>query len=208
MFDSENIAQLAWREAAFEAGYDLPLDVFQSVLGRNLPSYRDELVEALGEEFPLEAVYQRKQVMMDKYISERRLPVKDGLIDLLEVLERYDLLIAIASSSPGGIIERNVSSAGLSINGFDAYVGGDEVQNSKPAPDIFLLAAQKLGIRSESCLVIEDSNPGVQAAHSAGMPVIMVPDLMPPTILSQDIAFRILPSLHSVLDLIEDSAIN
>ena len=64
---------------------------------------------------------------------------------------------------------------------FVALIGGDEVANGKPAPDIFLAAAERLGEDAAGCLVLEDSEPGVRAALAAGMTPIMVPDMHPPS---------------------------
>ena len=87
---------------------------------------------------------------------------------------------------------------GIPEERFDARVGGDEVQKGKPAPDIFLRAADAAGAAPENCLVLEDSNAGVQAAHAADMLPIMIPDMVPPDERSQAIAFWVLPSLHTV----------
>ena len=64
---------------------------------------------------------------------------------------------------------------------FNVIATGDEVRNGKPAPDLFLLAAHRLGMKPSQCLVLEDSEAGVVAAHRAGMQVYVVPDLKPPS---------------------------
>ncbi|MEM9987256.1 MAG: HAD family hydrolase, partial [Bacteroidota bacterium] len=81
---------------------------------------------------------------------------------------------------------------------FATIVTVDQVTVGKPAPDIFLEAARRLGIQPADCLVLEDSNAGVQAAQSAGIPVVMVPDLQSPTEASRAIALEIFSSLHEV----------
>ena len=80
---------------------------------------------------------------------------------------------------------------------------GDEVTHGKPAPDIFLLAAHRLGVPAAGCLVLEDSEPGAQAARTAGMTPILVPDLKPPSPEGAALAYRVLPSLHDVKELLE-----
>jgi beta-phosphoglucomutase-like phosphatase (HAD superfamily) len=86
----------------------------------------------------------------------------------------------------------------------DAIVGGDEVPRGKPAPDIFLVAASHLGVPAAHCLVLEDSEAGVQAARTAGMTPILVPDLKPPTPAAQKLAHRVVPSLHEVRDYVRE----
>ena len=88
--------------------------------------------------------------------------------------------MAIGSSSPLPLIRQNLEVTGLGSY-FRALASGDEVEKGKPSPDIFLLAAQKLGIPPSECLVFEDSPNGIRAASAAGMIPILVPDIMPVT---------------------------
>ncbi|MBQ1515821.1 MAG: HAD-IA family hydrolase, partial [Lachnospiraceae bacterium] len=81
---------------------------------------------------------------------------------------------------------------------FRTVVGGDQVSRSKPAPDIFLRAAELLGVAPERALVLEDSYNGVRAAHAGGIPVIMVPDLLPATDEMYGKAAAVLGSLDDV----------
>ncbi len=202
MFDSECIAQAAWQAATLEAGYDLSDQVFRVLVGRNLAGVAHELRVAFGEDFPFEAVYRRKQALVEEYMVSDGLAFKPGLLELLDELDRLGVRKAIASSSSCEIIERNLRIAGLSPERFEALVGGDEVRAGKPAPDIFLLAAEALGVPPEACLALEDSNAGVQAAHAAGMLAVMVPDLVPPDEYSRALAYRVLPSLHTLRELL------
>ena len=78
---------------------------------------------------------------------------------------------------------------------FDIIVCGDEIKNGKPAPDIFLEVSRGLNIQPERCVVLEDSDPGIRAAHAAGMIPIMVPDLRPPSPDTALLAHKIFPSL-------------
>jgi HAD superfamily hydrolase (TIGR01509 family) len=202
MFDSERMAQHAWQQAARESGYDMSDDIFRVVVGRSLPAVEEELIKALGVDFPLKTVYQRKRVLLEEEIMGKGLPLKRGLLELLELIEQLGLQAAIASSSPCDVIIRNLEAAGLPLECFGAIVGGNEVQHGKPAPDIFLAAARALGALPERCLVLEDSNPGVQAAYAAGMLPVMVPDVVPPTKRSRSLAYRVVPSLERVVELL------
>lgn len=107
-----------------------------------------------------------------RYFSELSgIPVMPGLIDLLEELTQKNFPMAVASSSFPEIIDLILEKTGLKKY-FSVIVSSQEAGKSKPEPDVFLLAAQKLGISPEDCLVIEDSANGIKAAHSAGMTCI------------------------------------
>ena len=88
--------------------------------------------------------------------------------------------MAVASSSLPGQIEANLRGAGIR-DYFDAVVSGTEVERGKPAPDIFLRAAERIGCRAEDCFVFEDSENGVRAGHAAGCITVMVPDMIDPS---------------------------
>jgi beta-phosphoglucomutase-like phosphatase (HAD superfamily) len=81
---------------------------------------------------------------------------------------------------------------------FTVVVGGDEVSRSKPAPDLFLEACQRLALPPAGCVVLEDSEPGIRAAHAAGAIPLMVPDMVLPSDAVKALAHRIFPSLREV----------
>lgn len=203
MFDTERIAQRAWVQAAGDFGYTYPDHVYQGVIGRARPDVERYSMEAFGAEFPFEAVYRAKGRYMHEALELHGMPLKPGLLDLLAWLEAHSILKGVASSSPRAAILRNLKLAGLARERFDALVGGDEVPRGKPAPDIFLEVARRLEISAEDCLVLEDSNAGIKAAHTAGMHPVMVPDLKPPTDEARLLAYRILDSLASVPAILE-----
>jgi HAD superfamily hydrolase (TIGR01509 family) len=105
----------------------------------------------------------------------------------------------LATSSPRVLALRCL---GDLVSRFNALAFGDEVSHAKPAPDLFLLAAQRLGIEPTDCLVLEDSEAGVRAARAAGMDVIMVPDLVPPSDEIASMATHVCATLHNVRSLI------
>jgi beta-phosphoglucomutase-like phosphatase (HAD superfamily) len=104
---------------------------------------------------------------------------------------------AVATSSQRGIAVPYLAATDL-LDRFDVVATGDEVANGKPAPDLFLLAAQRLGIDPGTCLVLEDAEPGVIAAHRARMQVYMVPDPQPSSPTTERLANGIFDSLAVV----------
>jgi len=111
------------------------------------------------------------------------------------------VLAAVASSTARTEVERRLSVAGLRHR-FLVTVGGDEVARGKSAPDLFLLAAERLGVTPADCLVLEDSELGIRAAAAAGMTAVMIPDLIQPSAAVRELAGAVLPSLSQVLGLL------
>jgi len=110
---------------------------------------------------------------------------------------------AVASSTALDRVGQRLRQSGL-LDRFEALAGGNEVQRGKPEPDIFLLAAARLGVAPETCLVFEDSSYGAQGALAAGMGVVLVPDLKPPTEDIERRAVRILGSLEEALGFVDE----
>jgi HAD superfamily hydrolase (TIGR01509 family) len=203
MFATERISQRAWVRAAADYGYTYPEYVYQSVIGRARPDVERITMQAFGEDFPFEAVYTTKQRYMQETLERDGIPLKPGLISLLNWLSDHSIAVAVASSSPRAVVLRNLRIAVLELERFVTIVGGDEVLHGKPAPDIFLEAARRMGVIPQGCLVLEDSNAGIQAAHAAGMQAVMIPDMKLATIETRNLAFRVVDSLTRVQDLLD-----
>ena len=108
-----------------------------------------------------------------------RLEAFSGVHALLTSCRAAGLLIAVASSADKIKVNANLQKIGLPIKFWDAVVWGEDVKNKKPAPDIFLLAANKFGVNPNECAVVEDAVNGVQAAQAAGMRCIAVAHTFP-----------------------------
>lgn len=197
MFDTERLMLRSWQRAMADFGYDGTEEVFLRSVGRTVGATDQILRAAYGPDFPLQAANQRTGEYARQEMHLRGVPIKQGLPELLNYLEAQGLAKAVASSSQRAVVDRLVSAAGLAER-FGATAAGDEVPHGKPAPDIFLLAAQRLGVEPARCLVLEDSEPGARAAHAAGMAVIIVPDLKPPCDEVAQLAAAVLPDLHAV----------
>lgn len=117
-----------------------------------------------------EIINYRTEIVKRKVIESDLAPI-EGIVDLLKDLKDKNILAAIASSSPRDFIEVVVSKFGIK-DYFSCILSGEEVENGKPAPDIYLETAKKLGIAPEEGVVIEDSKNGVIAAKEAGMKCI------------------------------------
>ncbi|MDF1737866.1 MAG: HAD family hydrolase, partial [Verrucomicrobiales bacterium] len=134
----------------------------------------------------------------DIYLSNfmrNGIDVKRGVIPILNSLAEKKVPRAVATSSEKHLAPRKLRLAGLE-HYFDLIVTGCEVAKSKPEPDIYLLAAEKLGVAPAECLVFEDSHNGIRAAHRAGMNPVMIPDLLKPTAEVEELTTGIFSSLE------------
>lgn len=132
----------------------------------------------LEDNFPTLDVPAFWAVVHDYVTQNRVLRWKAGAAELLAFLKARGVKVAFATGTNIASVRRYFEKLDA-LHLFDAAVGGDEVENGKPAPDIFLLAAERLGVAPSDCIVFEDSKGGVTAAHSAGMQVFGVPDIAP-----------------------------
>jgi HAD superfamily hydrolase (TIGR01509 family) len=197
MLDTERLATPAWQDARNAIGVDFDMSLLGAMIGRNYQDCRAMIVERHGEDFPTDRLMDAWHVAYDAIVERDGVAIKHGLFDLLDWLEQEGIPKAVATSTRRERAMIKLANAALATR-FSAIVGGDEIARGKPAPDIFLLAAERLGAQPGSCLVLEDSEPGVRAALAAGMTPIMVPDQLAP---SQDLlatATLVLPSLAHV----------
>jgi HAD superfamily hydrolase (TIGR01509 family) len=158
------------------------------------------LRDRYGEDFPLPQLRQAFNERRDEILSSG-LPLKSGAIDLLDALRDTALPLAIVTSSSRRTADEHLTLAGIRTR-FETIVTRDDVMRGKPSPDLYLLAASRFGVRPEFCLAIEDSNPGVAAAHAAGAITLMVPDIVPATEESRAKCAAVLPDLGAVLTML------
>ncbi len=197
IFDSERLYLECCMEAAAIFGIDDMENTCMSCIGLNTERTLARFSEVYGEDFPVNDFWKEATSRFAQKVQNNLLPVKKGARELLEYLKNNNVPVALASSTITGRVRSELAAAGL-INYFDVIVGGDMVDKSKPEPDIFLYAADKLKIPAKNCCIIEDSFNGVRAAHASGAFVIMVPDLIQPTEEIALLADMILPSLADV----------
>ncbi len=125
---------------------------------------------------------------------EQGIPVKPGAIELLQRLEAKEIPCAVATSTATETAEKHLEMAGLR-HYFRSVTGGDMVRHAKPSPEIYLLAAETIGVSANESAAFEDSEPGVRAAHAAGACVVQIPDLVPPSENLRALGHTIAPSL-------------
>ncbi len=197
LLDTESIAYKAWMQAAQEWGIELPDTFYYQVIGRNLRDTERIFKARFGDSFPFHEVRQLRLNFGEELIAQHGLATRPGAVELLVMLNAYNVPKAVATSTAKDEAWRRLHLAELSQH-FEILCGGDEVERGKPAPDLFLLAAQRMNIQPSDCLVLEDSEYGVQAARNAGMTPLLIPDIKPPSDHGKSIAHDIFTSLHEV----------
>jgi beta-phosphoglucomutase-like phosphatase (HAD superfamily) len=202
MLDTERIARQAFHDAVQELGLSIPEEIYLQLIGRTAKSSKEFLTGIYGQDFPYSQLTQRIGRNGKAHVQSHGVPIKPGLEELLDLLDHYTIPRVVGTSTGKQAALERLRETKL-IERFDDIVGGDEVEAGKPAPDIFLAAADRLNQKPEHCLVLEDSEPGIQAAHSAGMIPIMIPDLVQPSEKTKDLAFRIVPSLQTIVEMLE-----
>jgi HAD superfamily hydrolase (TIGR01509 family) len=198
MLDTEPLAARAWGEAAAALGVDFDKALARAMIGRNFADCATMLRERYAAPYPFEALLGSWHEAYDTIVAREGLVLKPGLYELLEWLEAHSIPRAVATSTRRERARVKLEHTGL-LPRFHDLVGGDEVARGKPAPDIYVEAARRVGVDVATCVALEDSEPGVRAALAAGMTAIMVPDLHPPSPELEALDVEVLPSLREVL---------
>ncbi len=179
MFDTERIAIEAWRIAGGQLGYEIPPSMSGETIGLDRHGTEKLFMERLGPSFPYREARRLRIEHANRTIEAEGVPVKSGLYALLDFLDDAGLKKAVATSTERTRAQRLLTLAKIDAR-FDAILCGDDVSNGKPCPDIFLAAARRLDCDPAACMVLEDSQSGLVAAHRAGMLPVLIPDLKRP----------------------------
>ena len=173
MVDSEPLWFEVEREFARARGGDFTPELARTCIGRGMA----HTLEIMHERFGFEVDVERDAAaIIDMFVGRvGDLALKPGFLELFDEARALGVPRALGSSSARRLVEATLGRFGLGES-FEAVVTGDCVARPKPAPDIFLEAARRLGVAPAACVVLEDSLSGVEAARAAGMRVIAVPE--------------------------------
>lgn len=176
MVDSEPLWFEVERDFARARGGDFTPELAGECVGRGLANTLAVMHRTCG--FPVDPARDAADIVERFIVRVGDLALKPGFLELFDEARACCVPRALASSSARRLVEATLDRFGLRER-FDAVVSGDDVVHHKPAPDIFLEAARRLGVAPPGCVVLEDSASGVRAARAAGMPVIAVPESHP-----------------------------
>lgn len=207
MFDTEHLTSTAWIQIGARHGLPITESMLNRMRGLPLDGCIRIFKEELGEDFDYWAFRQERVDYVEQYLQKNGMPIKPGLIELLDWLQRHEYRIALATSTYRALADHFLDIAGVSSY-FSYRIYGDMIEHGKPEPDIFLCAAQRADTPPEQCLVLEDSYAGVEAGWRAGMSVIMVPDMLPATEREYPRIVLCADTLHDVIPYLEKTQEN
>lgn len=196
LFDTEKVYQEIWHTIAHERGIVLADTFIKDITGTNGNRMCRLIEKYYGVADGNEIINECMQRVFDALAVY--VPKKPGVDEFLKYLKEKNIKIAVASSSSKEQIIRNLKNT-ETYSYFDAIVSGAEVLNGKPAPDIFILAAKRIGCTPENCYVFEDSENGIRAGKAAGCKAIMIPDMLEPSEEMKEISSGIYTDFFEVM---------
>ena len=203
MIDTESLSTEAFIKSAKAQGYNMTKEETLKVLG-----YTKASIYQFWIDYFQGTKVDGKKLVDDHYeyiekvlytVGPEKMPYVE---ELLKYLRENNYKIAVASSSDTADIKNNLEKTKLEKY-IDEIASGAEVKNGKPAPDVFLLAAERLGVDAKDCLILEDSKAGIKAGKASGAMVFMVPDMFTVDKECEDTADRILNNLGEVIEILE-----
>lgn len=197
LIDTERVSFESYRKVLKEYNYDISHEFYLTLLGRNVPSIKSIFAEAYGSDFPFDEIYPKKSKLATEIVDKNGVIIKKGVHELIDYLKDNNYKIAVATSTRKERAHKLLSDIDV-IDKVDFIICGDQVENSKPDPEIFLKAAKGLRVEPEACAVIEDSEAGILAANAANMKGFNVPDMKMPDDNMKRLAFKICDNLIEV----------
>lgn len=182
LLDSERLYRKYWLQTAKE--YGIPEEkmnhICNRIAGGSASHTKEVFAEELGIQFPYAEMRERVLEVMTADIQTHGIEKKEGISELLEFLKQRNIRIGLATSTEEVRAVENLKRAGI-YQYFDGCMFGDKVKNSKPAPDIYIAACERIGLEPQQAMGVEDSINGIYACINAGMTAVMVIDLIQPT---------------------------
>ena len=200
LLDTEKVAQRAFFSSCERVDFSCHIDDYAQLTGHGSVLRDKLLANILPKDIDIKAFNQHWWESFHHILSEE-VPVKKGAMEFLEYVYSQDIKIVVATSSFTESAEMLLSRAKLRPF-IGLIVGGDQVKNAKPAPDIYLKAASSVNVPVQNCMAFEDSDVGTMAAHAAGIPVVQIPDINEPTQECIALGHLIFDSLDSARDML------
>lgn len=184
-------------------GYKVKREDVLNSLGMSKESSREHFKSIYGEDFPVEELANQRFIYIVNYMKEHGIKLKPYVKKIIHFCKKNDIKIGICTSTTREKVVE-YSKYGDLFTYFDFIVTGDEIKNGKPSPDIFLKGLELAQVNKDECLVIEDSNIGVEASLNAGIEVIMIPDLVKPRGKTLINRVKVYKNLNEVIELLKE----
>lgn len=202
LLDTEKLLVKFWVQAANEAGYPMKREHALNIRSLHRKFAIPYLKGLFGENFDYSAVRSRRMELMREHLAKNPLELKAGARELLDFLNERKIPAAVCTATDFERTKDYLTQVGI-FGRFDKIICATMVEYGKPRPDIYLYAAEKLGLPPEECMALEDSPNGVKSAAGAGCVTVMVPDLTEPDAELEKLIFARAESLFGVMGIIE-----
>ncbi|MEY8371251.1 HAD family phosphatase [Aerococcaceae bacterium 50-4] len=179
MLDTEKVYAQVNKEGFESLGIEFTMDDYLKYVGVGEKETLEMYEEAIGDKEEAKALLAREDKRYLEIIKDEAPELKDDLIKVLDTLEAKNVDCYVASSTNIETVEYLLNATGIRKY-FKGVLGGDQVENAKPDPEIYLKVVADFSLNKADTIVLEDSIHGVNAAYQAGLDVIMVPDLVAP----------------------------
>jgi HAD superfamily hydrolase (TIGR01509 family) len=180
LLDTERLVKDLWLKAARHRGWEIEAETVLRTTGIDERSTRNIMMEEYGPDFPYREIREELHRMIIETTEQEGIRWRPGLPVILDKLEGLRIPYGLATSTARKTALWKLEKAALPANRFTTIVCGDEVERGKPAPDIFLRAAELLGAAPGDCLGFEDSPAGLRALAAAGIPSVFIKDMLEP----------------------------
>lgn len=202
MIDSERVTFEGYVKYCKELKKDFTEDIYKRCLGKPVPGIHQVFYDEYGDDFPIPEIMKKVHTYMADRFEKEGVPLKKGLLPLLQYLKEHQIKTIVATSSDRVRVDSILKRANM-IQYFDDSICGDEVTNGKPDPEVFLRSLEKLHVDAKDAIVLEDSEAGIQAAFRANIKVICVPDMKYPEPEYEKLAYKIVDDLSKVIEIIK-----
>lgn len=202
LLDTEQIVKRTWTDVGKAFGYPDMGEQIYHTLGFNRQRRKAYFESVYGPDWPDAEIVAACGVRFGEIMETEGIPVKKGAKELMAYLKDKGIKIGLATSTAEEHAKDELRDTGL-WDYFDGRVFGSMITHSKPDPEIYLKACEAIGVAPEDALALEDAPSGIQSAHSAGLRVIMIPDMVQPTDAVRQMTWDVKESLLNVIDIVE-----
>ncbi len=202
LYDTETASLFSWGAAARKFGLSIDKEFMMSCIGLPTQEIARKFYDRFGQELDYDAFRAYKLKIMADIIECEGVSFKPGVHEILSYVKKAGLKCALATSTTLSRAEYNLKAGGI-YEYFDAVISGDMVKNGKPFPDVYVLAAGRLGLTPFDCLIVEDSENGILAARASGAVSVLIPDIILKDNMIEAADYK-RDSLTDVIELIEE----
>ena len=177
LVDSESVYVKAAIKNMEVNGYNIPMSVIMGIIGQNRVASRKLIESSQDESFDYDKYIKDYEKIRSEFIKNEPLKLKKGALNILNYCKEHDIKMAIATSTYREKQVKVLTNLGI-IDYFDYMVFGDEIKNSKPAPDIYLKVYEHYNLDKDEMIIYEDSNNGILSGYNAGIKVVYIKDIV------------------------------